>query len=104
DSDEENRRFKISIDSASCIKSSTNNNFPCTDAFRVDTDTVFERQLEPVQVTITKSLSFTDMDQVEVVLKACDQGVMADDAAQCSTFTVGLNITEKIRGINNDLN
>ncbi|CBY35815.1 unnamed protein product [Oikopleura dioica] len=95
DSDEDNRRFKISIESVTCIKSTTSTNFPCTDAFSVDTATTFQQQLDPVQVTVTKSLNFTQMDQVTLVLKACDEGVMADDVAKCSTFTVNLDITEK---------
>jgi len=95
DSDEENRKFKISIESVTCTKSTTSTNFPCTDTFSVDTETEFLQQLDPVQVTVTKSLNFTEMDSVLLVLKACDQGVMVDDAAKCSTFRVNLDITEK---------
>jgi hypothetical protein len=95
DSDEDNRQFKLSIESVTCQKSTTNTNFPCTDAFSVDTTTTFQQQLDPVQVTVTKTVNFKEMDRVALVLKACDQGTMADDAASCSIFTVNLEITEK---------
>ncbi|CAG5080082.1 Oidioi.mRNA.OKI2018_I69.PAR.g9467.t1.cds [Oikopleura dioica] len=93
DERDDNRKFKLSIDKTSCSKS--DNSVSCANKFSVDTETVFNAQLDPLEVTVEEALAFSEIDTVMLDIKACDEGTMIDGASKCSIFTVNLEITEK---------